>query len=189
MTLLNRHTRLCAIVFAAGMVAAAQDTPARLAADVIERIYFAGASHVSADTLKALVTEKVGDVYNEEAMHRGFTALWNTGQFDDIQVKTDKGDRGGVVLRFIMTERPQQAVPAVASNVIEGIEFRGMNRVSEETMKATVLSKIGDVYDEQAMRRNFMALWNTGRFDDVQVKTEKGERGGIVVRFVVTERP
>ena len=34
-----------------------------------------------------------------------------------------------------------------------------------------------------------MALWNTNRFDDIRLETEKGERGGIVVTFVVTERP
>ena len=39
------------------------------------------------------------------------------------------------------------------------------------------------------MRRNFNALWNTGRFDDIRLNTEAGTRGGIIVRFVVTERP
>jgi len=34
-----------------------------------------------------------------------------------------------------------------------------------------------------------MILWNTNRFDDIKLQTEKGERGGIVVTFVVTERP
>jgi hypothetical protein len=31
-----------------------------------------------------------------------------------------------------------------------------------------------------------MALWNTNRFDDIQLETEKGERGGVVVTFVVS---
>ena len=32
-----------------------------------------------------------------------------------------------------------------------------------------------------------MALWNTGRFDDIRLETEPG-RTGLIVRFVVTER-
>jgi len=176
-------------VFLASVIAAvAQNPPAPLAANVIERIEFAGAGQVPVDTLKALVTTKAGDVYDEDAMHRGFTALWNTGRFDDIQVKTDKGERGGVVVRFVLTDRTR-GLPALAANVIERIEFQGMSRVPEETMRAAVLAKAGDVYDEAEMRRNFTSLWNTKQFEDIQLKTEKGERGGVVVRFVVTERP
>jgi len=79
--------------------------------------------------------------------------------------------------------------PGLAPNVIEGIEFRGLSRVSADTVKALVHSKAGDVYGDDALRKDFNSLWNTGRFDDIQLKTEKGERGGLVVRFIVTERP
>ena len=79
--------------------------------------------------------------------------------------------------------------PALAPNVIEKIEFQGLKTVSSDTAKAAVKSKAGDVYNEQAVRRDFNTLWNTGRFDDIRLKTEKGGRGGVVVSFVVTERP
>jgi len=79
--------------------------------------------------------------------------------------------------------------PAEASKVIEEIEFRGMSRVSADTLRSTILSKAGDVYDEEALRRDFMALWKSNRFSDVQMKTDPGPRGGIIVRFVVIERP
>src|SRR5438045_7984374 len=32
-----------------------------------------------------------------------------------------------------------------------------------------------------------MALWNTGRFDDLTIETEPGSTG-LIIRFVVTER-
>ena len=54
-------------------------------------------------------------------------------------------------------------------------------------MKALIASKAGDIYSEEALRRDFMALWNTGRFDDIRLETEPG-RIGLIVRFVVTER-
>lgn len=82
-----------------------------------------------------------------------------------------------------------QQTGRVASNVIEGIEFRGTVRVSQDSLKTLVLSKAGDVYDEKAVRRDFTALWNTKQFEDIQVTKEAGTRGGIIVRFVVTERP
>jgi outer membrane protein assembly factor BamA len=85
-----------------------------------------------------------------------------------------------------MTERP---LPPLASNVIERIEIRGLSSVTQDAVKADILSKVGDTYDEAALRRDATALWKTERFDDVQVKTETGPRGGTVIRFVVIERP
>jgi outer membrane protein insertion porin family len=81
------------------------------------------------------------------------------------------------------------AKPALAANVIESIEFRGLSRVPVDTVKALVHSKAGDVYNDTALRKDFTSLWNTGRFDDIRLKSEKGERGGLIVSFTVTERP
>jgi outer membrane protein insertion porin family len=82
-----------------------------------------------------------------------------------------------------------QKPSALAANVIESIEFRGLARVPVDTVKALVHSKAGDVYNDEALRKDFNSLWNTGRFDDIRLKSEKGERGGLIVSFTVTERP
>lgn len=71
----------------------------------------------------------------------------------------------------------------LAANAIEGIEIRGARRVPADILRTILLSKVGDVYDEATVRRDFTTLWDTGRFDDIQVGKERGER------FVVTERP
>jgi outer membrane protein assembly factor BamA len=83
-----------------------------------------------------------------------------------------------------MTERQRQP----AANLIEGIEFGGLSGVTQDAMKTTISSKVGDICDELALRRDLNALWNTNRFDDVQVKTEAGPHGGTILRFVVIER-
>jgi outer membrane protein insertion porin family len=168
------------------VMAQAQNAANPPASKVIEEIEFRGVRRVPLDILRATIAGKAGDVYSEEAMRRDFTALWKTGFFTDIQLKTDPGAHGGVIVRFEMTERP---LPPLASNAIERIEFRGLSGVTQDAVKAAILSKVGDIYDEAALRRDATALWKTERFDDVQVKTETGPRGGIVVRFVVTERP
>ena len=76
----------------------------------------------------------------------------------------------------------------LAPDVIEAIEFRGSRRVPQDTLRAIIFSRKGDIYNEDTMRRDFMALWNTNRFDDIRLETEKGEQGGLIVRFVLTER-
>jgi len=83
--------------------------------------------------------------------------------------------------------KPAEAAKPVAGEAIEAIEFRGARRVPQDTLKALISSKAGDIFSDDAMRRDFMALWNTGRFDDIRLETEPG-RIGLIVRFVVTER-
>ena len=73
-------------------------------------------------------------------------------------------------------------------NIVESIEFRGARRVRQDTLQALIFTKKGDRYDEEALHRDFMALWNTGRFDDIRIEREPGKQGWII-RFVVVERP
>ncbi|MGH9581520.1 MAG: POTRA domain-containing protein, partial [Bryobacteraceae bacterium] len=83
---------------------------------------------------------------------------------------------------------PQGAPAAVAKNVIEAVEFRGQRRIAQDYLRALIYTRVGDVYNPGDIHRDFMALWNTGRFDDLKVETEPGPKGGIILRFVVTER-
>ena len=83
----------------------------------------------------------------------------------------------------------QEAKPAsIGENIIEGIDFRGQRRVPQDTLRGLIEEKKGDVFDESLMNRDFLALWNSGRFDDLKVERSKGPNGGIILTFVVTER-
>ncbi len=86
-------------------------------------------------------------------------------------------------------ERPPEAkeVPATDANVISDIEFRGSRRVPQDTLRALIVTRKGDKYDEEALHRDFMALWNTGRFDDIRLEKERGTNGWII-RYILTER-
>jgi len=72
-------------------------------------------------------------------------------------------------------------------DTIELIEFRGARRVPQDTLRALIITKKGDKYDEETLHRDFMALWNTSRFDDIRMEREVGKTGWIV-RFTVVER-
>jgi len=83
------------------------------------------------------------------------------------------------------------AVPVLPQSlsgmVIAGVEFRGARRVPQETLRAQIYTKKGDIFNEEILRRDFMILWNTGRFDDIRLETEPDPEG-LLIRFVVTER-
>lgn len=85
-------------------------------------------------------------------------------------------------------EQPKPAQPAAEfEDVIEAIEFRGARRVPQDTLRALIFSKKGDRIDNETLHRDFLALWNTGRFDDITLEREPG-RTGWIIRFRVSER-
>jgi outer membrane protein insertion porin family len=78
--------------------------------------------------------------------------------------------------------------PVPSGKVIEAVEFRGARRVPQDTLRALISTKKGDIYNEDDLRRDFMSLWNSGRFDDIRLESEPGPNGGLIVRYVITER-
>ena len=83
-------------------------------------------------------------------------------------------------------QAPATPRPAEESRqaIIEDIIFRGNRRVPASTLRARIFSHKGDAYDESALERDFMALWNTAFLDDIRLEVTDGETGKIVTFFV-----
>jgi len=88
----------------------------------------------------------------------------------------------------VAAQQPARRPGQPPENVIEAIEFRGARRVRQDTLQALIFTKKGDRFDEESLHRDFIALWNSGRFDDLRIEREPGKDGWII-RFVVVERP
>ena len=71
---------------------------------------------------------------------------------------------------------------------IESIVIRGNRRIPLSTLRARILSHAGDVYDENALERDFMALWNTGFLDDVRLEVADAPNGNKTIIFFVREK-
>jgi len=83
--------------------------------------------------------------------------------------------------------RQDQPPPAVVDRII----FLGNRRIRTDTLKARIFSREGDPYNEETLRRDFQALWNTQFFEDVKLRVEDSPDGpnhkNII--FDVKERP
>jgi outer membrane protein insertion porin family len=75
--------------------------------------------------------------------------------------------------------------------VIERIDFVGNRRVRTDTLKARIFSRENDPYNEETLRRDFQALWNTQFFEDVKLRVEDSASNpnAKVIVFEVRERP
>ena len=94
------------------------------------------------------------------------------------------------------TASQPQAVQQAAANaqpqgVIERIDFFGNRRIRSDTLKARIFSREGDPYNEETLRRDFQALWNTQFFEDVKLRVEDSpdRADGKIIIFDVKERP
>jgi outer membrane protein insertion porin family len=75
--------------------------------------------------------------------------------------------------------------------IIDRIIFIGNRRIRSDTLKARIFSRDGDPYNEETLRRDFQALWNTQFFEDVKLRVEDSPDGPNHknVIFEVKERP
>jgi outer membrane protein insertion porin family len=92
---------------------------------------------------------------------------------------------GGRITDAPAPARPQQNL---SGQIVERFEAVGNTSVASDTIRVYLGVTPGDAYDPEAIRRNFVNLWQTGLFDDIRVDAERGDRG-VVVRAVVKERP
>ncbi len=169
-------------------------------ADVVEDLGIVTVNGVSASGTRVTTTVPKGAIGNDREF-RSTSERWFSPDLNLLIKSASTDPRFGTtsyeltnisrappdpsLFRIPANYKPQ---PSPISKVIEAIEFRGAQNVPPETLKAAVGSKVGDVFDEASLRRDFTALWKTGRFEDIQVKTDPGAHGGVVVVFVMTQR-
>jgi outer membrane protein insertion porin family len=86
---------------------------------------------------------------------------------------------------------PQRPTAPEGAPTIERIEFQGNRRIRSETLRARIFSRPGDPVNEDALRRDFHALWNTQYFEDIRLEIEDSadKPNQKIIIFYVTERP
>jgi outer membrane protein insertion porin family len=72
--------------------------------------------------------------------------------------------------------------------LIDSIIFRGNRRIQVSVLRSRIFSHAGDVYDENALERDFMALWNTGFLDDVRLEVADAPNGNKMITIYVREK-
>jgi len=80
------------------------------------------------------------------------------------------------------------ALSHAQQDVIAGIDVRGNRRIPQDTIKARIFTRPGDVYDQAALERDFNSLWNTGYFEDIRFEREQTPKGWVIHIFV-KEKP
>jgi outer membrane protein insertion porin family len=87
------------------------------------------------------------------------------------------------------------SLPARAQEVsydgrtVTGVEFHGIQALSEETLLYYLGITIGKPLDEAALNHNIRELWNRGLIDDIAVQATPDGDKGVKLSFTLKERP
>jgi outer membrane protein insertion porin family len=88
-------------------------------------------------------------------------------------------------------QQPPAPAAAEGTPTIDRIDFQGNRRIRSETLRGRIFSRNGDPYSEEALRRDFHALWNTQYFEDIRLEVQDSPEkpNSKIIIFYVTERP
>ncbi len=157
--------------------------------NVINAIEIHGNRRIPAETIKARMFTRSGDVYDEGGLYRDFMSLWNTNYFEDLRFEREPTPKGWIIHVYVK-ERP----------TIRDIEYVGLNAVSKsdvlDRFKEAKLTGVSNEsqYDPTKVKRAEVLikglLAEHGRqFATVKTEVRPVPPAGINITFVVKEGP
>jgi outer membrane protein insertion porin family len=156
--------------------------------DLIVDIRVHGNRRIPAETIKARIFTKIGDVYDVAALERDFNALWNTGYFEDIRFEREQSEKGWI-LHIYLKERP----------TIREINYVGLNAVSTSDVldrfkERKVSLSVESQYDPTKVKKAEVVvkdlLAEHGRqFATIRTEVRPIPPAAVGITFVVKEGP
>jgi outer membrane protein insertion porin family len=172
---------LALLLLASGTLAWAQN-------DIVSEIDVSGNRRIPAETIRARIFTKPGDIYDAAAMERDFNSLWNTGYFEDIKFTREQTPKGWRIIVQVK-EKP----------TIRTLDYVGLNSVStSDVLDRFKLAKVGLVvesqYDPTRIKKAEVAIKDLlsehGRqFATIRTEVRQIPPASVGITFVVKEGP
>ncbi|MBS1852223.1 MAG: outer membrane protein assembly factor BamA [Acidobacteria bacterium] len=156
--------------------------------EVITEIVIHGNRRIPADTIRARIFSRAGDVYDDAALERDFHSLWNAGYFEDIRFEREQTEKGWRIHIYVK-ERP----------TIREITYTGLSSVStSDVLDRFKERKVGlspeSQYDPTKIKKAEVVLKELLSEHGRQFATVKSEirpipPAAVGLTFVVKEGP
>jgi outer membrane protein insertion porin family len=156
--------------------------------ELIARIDVHGNRRIPAETVRARIFTRPGDVYDEAALERDFNSLWNTGYFEDIRFEREESPKGWIIHIYVK-ERP----------TIREINYEGLSSVSKSDVldrfkERKVGLSVESQYDPTKVKRAEVVikelLSEHGRqFSTIRTEVRPIPPAAVSITFVVKEGP
>lgn len=180
--------RLCGLWLALAATILSLSGVAPAQNDVISEIVVTGNRRIPAETVKARIFTKPGDIYDPAALERDFNSLWNTGYFEDIKFLREQTPKGWRIIVQVK-EKP----------TIREINYIGTSSVSQsDILDRFKQDKVGLVvesqYDPTRIKKAEVSIKNLlsehGRqFATIRTEVRQIPPAAVGITFVVKEGP
>jgi len=157
--------------------------------DVITEISVVGNRRIPADTIRAHIYSKPGDIYDAAALERDFNSVWNTGYFEDVRFSREQAPKGGWRLIVQVKEKP----------TIREINYLGLSSVStSDVLDRFKTDKVGLVvesqYDPTRIKKAEVSIKNLlsehgHQFATIRSEVRQIPPASVGLTFVVKEGP
>ena len=161
---------------------------ARAQTDVISEIDVVGNRRIPAETIKARIFTRPGDIYDPAALERDFNSLWNTGYFEDIRFTREQTPKGW---RIIVTVKEK---PTIREINYVGLSSVSTSDVLDRFKEAKVGLSVESQYDPTRVKKAEVAikglLAEHGRqFATIRTEVRQIPPAAVGITFVVKEGP
>jgi outer membrane protein insertion porin family len=172
---------LVAILVAAASLSWAQT-------DVISEISVTGNRRIPADTIKAHIYTKAGDVYDPAALERDFNSVWNTGYFEDVRFMREQTPKGWRLIVQVKEKPTIREILYVGTSSVSQSDI--LDRFKQDKVGLVVESQ----YDPTRIKKAEVSIKNLlsehGRqFATVRTEVRQIPPAAVGITFAVKEGP
>ncbi len=127
----------------------------------VDKVLVKGNRRIEADAVKRRIKTRPGDVFLAKSLSEDLKSIYAMGYFDDIQVETEEGPDGKIVI-FNVTEKPTIRFIRILNNRI----------FDDDEVKETLTIKTGSIMNLSAIRNNMRrieSLYKDKNYHNVRV--------------------
>jgi outer membrane protein insertion porin family len=156
--------------------------------DVISEINVTGNRRIPAETVKARIFTKAGDIYDPAALERDFNSLWNTGYFEDIKFLREQTPKGWRLIVQVKEKPTIREINYVGASSVSQSDI--LDRFKQEKVGLVVESQ----YDPTRIKKAEVSIKNLlaehGRqFATIRTEVRLIPPASVGITFVVKEGP
>jgi len=155
---------------------------------IIQNIIIHGNRRIPTETVKARIFSKPGDVYDEAALERDFSSLWNAGYFEDIRFEREDTPKGPVIHVYVKEKATIRELNYLGLNSVSQSDV--LDRFKERKVGLTVENQYDPTKVKKAEVTIKELLSEHGRqFATIRTEVRPIPPAAVAVTFVVKEGP
>ncbi len=156
--------------------------------EVVSEISVTGNRRIPAETIRARIFTKPGDIYDPAALERDFNSLWNTGYFEDIKFLREQTPKGWRIIVQVKEKPTIREILYVGTSSVSNSDI--LDRFKQDKVGLTVESQ----YDPTRIKKAEVSIKNLlsehGRqFATIRTEVRQIPPAAVGITFVVKEGP